>query len=250
MSHLNSLAATARPASPTDRQGQLMSASRTAVVTGGMSGLGAAAAIRLAADGIKVITLDIADGADLHVDVTDVAAVRAAAEQTGPVDILINSAGIVGPTAPLWEVPLDGWARTFAVNVNGTLHTCQAFVPGMRERGWGRIVNIASMAGKDGNPNMSPYSASKAAVIALTKSLGKELATSGVLANAIAPAVIETPMNAATGAEALAHITSLIPMKRPGRAEEVAELVAWLASDKVSFSTGAVYDISGGRATY
>jgi NAD(P)-dependent dehydrogenase (short-subunit alcohol dehydrogenase family) len=120
----------------------------------------------------------------------------------------------------------------------------------MRERGWGRIVNIASMAGKDGNPNMSPYSASKAAVIALTKSLGKELATSGVLANVIAPAVVETPMNASTEPEALAHITSLIPMKRVGRPEEVAELIAWLASDKVSFSTGAVYDISGGRATY
>ena len=227
-----------------------MSASRTAVVTGGMSGLGAATATRLAADGVKVITLDIADGADLQVDVTDAAAVRAAAERVGPIDILINSAGIIGPNAPVWEIPLDGWNRTFAVNVNGTLHTCQAFVPGMRERGWGRIVNIASMAGKDGNPTMSPYSASKAAVIALTKSLGKELATSGVLANAIAPAVIETPMNASTGPEALAHITSLIPMKRVGRPEEVAELIAWLASDKVSFSTGAVYDISGGRATY
>jgi NAD(P)-dependent dehydrogenase (short-subunit alcohol dehydrogenase family) len=227
-----------------------MSTSRTAVITGGMSGLGAAAAVRLAADGVKVVTLDIAAGADLIVDVTDAAAVRAAARQLGPVDILINSAGIVGPNAPLWEIPLDGWERTFKVNVNGTLHTCQAFVPGMRERGWGRIVNIASMAGKDGNPNMSPYSASKAAVIALTKSLGKELATSGVLANVIAPAVVETPMNASTEPEALAHITSLIPMKRVGRPEEVAELIAWLASDKVSFSTGAVYDISGGRATY
>jgi len=227
-----------------------MSTSRTAVVTGGMSGIGAAAAARLAADDVKVITLDIAHGADLNVDVTDAGAVRAAAERIGPVDILINSAGIVGPNAPLWEIPLDGWERTFNVNVNGTLHTCQAFVPGMRERGWGRIVNVASMAGKDGNPNMSPYSASKAAVIALTKSLGKELATSGVLANVIAPAVIETPMNASTAPEALAHITNLIPMKRIGRPEEVAELIAWLASEKVSFSTGAVYDISGGRATY
>jgi 2-dehydro-3-deoxy-L-rhamnonate dehydrogenase (NAD+) len=227
-----------------------MSASRTAVITGGMSGLGAAAAMRIADDGIKVITLDIADGADLHVDVTDPDAVRAAARQIGPVDILINSAGIVGPNAPLWEIPLDGWARTFAVNVTGTFHTCQTFVPGMRERGWGRIVNIASMAGKDGNPNMSPYSASKAAVIALTKSLGKELATSGILVNAIAPAVIETPMNASTSPAALAHMTSLIPMRRVGRPEEVAELIAWLVSDKVSFSTGAVYDISGGRATY
>jgi 2-dehydro-3-deoxy-L-rhamnonate dehydrogenase (NAD+) len=227
-----------------------MNDSRTAVVTGGMSGIGAATAARLAADGVTVITLDVADGADLRVDVTDATAVRAAAGRIGPVDILVNSAGIVGPNAPLWEIPLDGWERTFAVNATGTFNTCQAFVPGMRERGWGRIVNIASMAGKDGNPNMSPYSASKAAVIALTKSLGKELATSGVLVNAIAPAVIETPMNAATAPDALAHITGLIPMKRLGRAEEVAELIAWLASDRVSFSTGAVYDISGGRATY
>jgi 2-dehydro-3-deoxy-L-rhamnonate dehydrogenase (NAD+) len=227
-----------------------MDTSRTAVVTGGMSGLGAAAAARLAADGVKVITMDIVDGADLRVDVTDSAAVGAAAERAGPVDILVNSAGIVGPNAPLWEIPPDGWDRTFAVNVRGIFNTCRAFVPGMRERGWGRIVNIASMAGKDGNPNMSPYSASKAAVIALTKSLGKELATSGVLANAIAPAVIATPMNADTDPAALAHITSLIPMRRIGRAEEVAELIAWLASDRVSFSTGAVYDISGGRATY
>jgi 3-oxoacyl-[acyl-carrier protein] reductase len=224
--------------------------SRTAVITGGAGGLGAAAALRLEADGVKVVTLDVAEGADLVVDVTDAAAVQAAADRIGPVDILVNSAGIVGPNAPLWEIPLDGWRRTFDVNVHGTFHTCRAFVPGMRERGWGRIVNIASMAGKDGNPGMAPYSASKAAVIALTKSLGKELATSGVLANAIAPAVIETPMNAATGPEALAHITSLIPMRRLGRAEEVAELIAWLTSDKVSFSTGAVYDISGGRATY
>jgi 3-oxoacyl-[acyl-carrier protein] reductase len=227
-----------------------MTVSRTAIVTGGRSGLGQAAAARLADDGVKVFTLDIAEGADLLVDVTDPDAVHAAAERVGHVDILVNSAGIVGPNAPLWEISLEGWERTFAVNVRGTFNTCQAFVPGMRERGWGRIVNIASIAGKDGNPNMSPYSASKAAVIALTKSLGKELATSGVLVNAVAPAVIATPMNAATSPEALAHITSLIPMKRVGQPEEVAELIAWLASDKVTFSTGAVYDISGGRATY
>ncbi|MEU4240046.1 SDR family NAD(P)-dependent oxidoreductase [Actinoplanes sp. NPDC026619] len=223
---------------------------RTAVITGGRSGIGAAVAARLAADGIKTLTLDLAEGADLRVDVTDPAAVRAAAAETGPVDILVNSAGIVGPNAPLWEIPLDGWERTFAVNVRGTFNTCQAFVPGMIGKGWGRIVNIASMAGKDGNPNMSPYSASKAAVIALTKSLGKELATTGVLANAIAPAVIETPMNADTGPAALAHITGLIPMRRVGQPGEVAELIAWLCSAKVTFSTGAVYDISGGRATY
>ncbi|MFI9844612.1 SDR family NAD(P)-dependent oxidoreductase [Nonomuraea sp. NPDC051941] len=227
-----------------------MTSSRTALITGGVSGLGKAAALRLEKEGVSIITADIADGADLVLDVTDAAAVQAAAEEVGPVDILVNSAGIVGPSAPLWEIPPDGWRRTFEVNVHGTFNTCRAFVPGMRERGWGRIVNIASMAGKDGNPNMAPYSASKAAVIALTKSLGKELATSGVLANVIAPAVIATPMNATTGPEALAHITSLIPMGRVGRPEEVAELIAWLASDKVSFSTGAVFDISGGRATY
>ncbi|MGV9378856.1 SDR family NAD(P)-dependent oxidoreductase [Nonomuraea sp. NPDC003707] len=227
-----------------------MTSSRTALITGGVSGLGKAAALRLEKEGVSIITADIADGADLVLDVTDAAAVQAAADEVGPVDILVNSAGIVGPNAPLWEIPLDGWRRTFEVNVHGTFNTCRAFVPGMRERGWGRIINIASMSGKDGNPNMAPYSASKAAVIALTKSLGKELATSGVLANVIAPAVIATPMNATTGPEALAHITSLIPMGRVGRPEEVAELIAWLASDKVSFSTGAVYDISGGRATY
>jgi 2-dehydro-3-deoxy-L-rhamnonate dehydrogenase (NAD+) len=223
---------------------------RTALVTGGMSGLGAAAAARLAADGIRVITLDLTADADIVADVTSSSAVREAAFVIDDVDILVNSAGIVGPAGPLWELPPDEWDRTFAVNVRGTFNMCQAFVPGMISRGWGRIVNMASISGKDGNPNMSAYSASKAAVIALTKSLGKELATTGVLVNAIAPAVIETPMNASTDPAALAHITSLIPMKRVGQPEEVAELIAWLASDKVTFSTGAVYDISGGRATY
>lgn len=223
---------------------------RTAVITGGASGLGRASAVRLAKDGINVVTFDIADGADVVLDISDSAAVARAAGQVGPVDILINSAGIVGPNKPLWEIGDAEWAKTFAVNVNGTFTLCRTFVPGMRERGWGRIVNFASMAGKDGNPNMSAYSATKAAVIALTKSLGKELALTGVLVNAIAPAVIDTPMNAETSPEVLKHITSLIPMGRVGRPEEVAELVAWLTSDKLSFSTGAVYDISGGRATY
>jgi 2-dehydro-3-deoxy-L-rhamnonate dehydrogenase (NAD+) len=223
---------------------------RTAAITGGVSGLGLASAERLAQDGVDVITLDIAAGADVHVDVTDAAAVTAAAERIGPIDILINSAGIVGPGRPLWEITDQEWAATFAVNVTGTFNLCRAFVGPMREKGWGRIVNIASMAGKDGNPNLSAYSASKAAVIGLTKSLGKELATSGVLVNAVAPAVIATPMNDATSPEVLAYLTSLIPMRRLGRPAEVAELVAWLASDKCSFSTGAVYDLSGGRATY
>jgi 3-oxoacyl-[acyl-carrier protein] reductase len=223
---------------------------RTAVVTGGRSGLGEASAARLRQDGVRVVTLDLAEGADFVLDVSDEAALAAAAERIGPVDILINSAGIVGPGKPLLETTADEWRKVLDVNVLGTVATIRAFVPGMVERGWGRVVNFASMAGKDGNPNLSIYSASKAAVIGLTKSIGKELARTGVLVNAIAPAVIATPMNAATEPAALAHITSLIPMQRVGRPEEVAELVAWLASDAVSFSTGAVYDISGGRATY
>lgn len=223
---------------------------RTALITGGARGLGAASAERLRADGIHVITLDVAGDADVLVDVTDETAFATAVAEIGQVDILLNAAGIVGPSRPLVETTPADWRQVFDVNVLGTVASMRAFVPGMVERGWGRVVNFASMAGKDGNPNMSIYSASKAAVIALTKSAGKELATSGVLVNAIAPAVIATPMNADTDPEALAHITSLIPMKRVGRPEEVAELIAFLTSDRVSFSTGAVYDISGGRATY
>ena len=223
---------------------------RRAIVTGGMSGLGAACAERLATEGIEVVRLDVAAGADEVVDVTDELAVQVALDRIGPVDILVNSAGIVGPNVPLWEVSTEDWERTFAVNVTGAFRLCHALVPAMVERGWGRIVNIASIAGKDGNPQLSAYSASKAAVIAMTKSLGKELATTGVLANAIAPAVFETPMNATTAPEVLERLVSLIPMQRLGRAEELAALVAWLTSDECSFSTGEVYDISGGRATY
>jgi 3-oxoacyl-[acyl-carrier protein] reductase len=223
---------------------------KRALVTGGSSGLGAATAVRLRAEGIEVVTADIAPGADISLDVADAAAVEAARAAVGPVDILINSAGIVGPNVALLDTASDQWRRVLDVNVVGVVAMMRAFVPDMVQNGWGRVVNFASMAGKDGNPNLSIYSASKAAVIALTKSAGKELATTGVLVNAIAPAVIATPMNETTSPEVLAHITSLIPMKRVGRAEEVAELVAWLSSDGVSFSTGAVYDISGGRATY
>ncbi len=223
---------------------------RRAIITGGQSGLGAACAVRLRADGIEVVTFDMSPDADFTLDITDATAVSAAVEACGPADILVNSAGIVGPNAPLLLTDPEGWRRTFDVNVHGTFTVIQAVAPAMVERGWGRIVNIASMAGKDGNPNLGAYSATKAAVIGLTKSLGKELAKTGVLVNAIAPAVIDTPMNAATSPEVLNHITSLIPMGRVGRAEEVAALIAWLTSDECSFSTGAVYDISGGRATY
>jgi len=227
-----------------------MNSQRTAVITGGASGLGAAAALRLRADGVRTVTLDLAETADHRVDITDEAALSTVADLIGPVDILVTSAGIVGPSKPLLETTTAEWQATINVNLFGTISAIRAFAPGMVERGWGRIVTIASMAGKDGNPGLSAYSATKAGVIALTKSLGKELATTGVLVNSIAPAVIATPLNADTDPAVLAHITSLIPMKRVGRPEEVAELIAWLCSDAVSFSTGAVYDISGGRATY
>ena len=223
---------------------------RVAVVTGGMSGIGAAAVERLRSDGLDVLTMDLAAGADLRVDVCRSADVTKALVGAGAVEVLVNSAGIAGPNKPVWEVTDEEWEHTFAVNVAGTFNTCRALVPGMRSRGWGRVVNVSSIAGKEGNPNLAAYSASKAAVIALTKSLGKELATSGVLVNAVAPAVIDTPMNADTDPTTLAYMVQRIPMGRTGKPDEVAELIAWLASDRCSFSTGAIYDISGGRATY
>jgi 2-dehydro-3-deoxy-L-rhamnonate dehydrogenase (NAD+) len=217
---------------------------RRAIVTGGAGGLGKACAERLAADGLEVVTADIDPVADLFLDVTG------EIPDLGRTDVLINCAGVAGPSRPLWEVTDAQWLNSFAVNTFGTFRMCRAVVPGMVERGWGRIVNFASMAGKDGNPNASVYSAAKAAVIGLTKSLGKELVKTGVLVNAVAPAVFESPMNAATSPEAHRYQVSLIPMGRMGRPAELAELVSWLASERCSFSTGAVYDISGGRATY
>ena len=221
---------------------------RTALVTGGASGIGAAVAKQLAADGLDVVTADLA-GADVRMDVTSAAEVAAAVAELGRVDVLVNSAGVLGPAKPLASVSDAEWAATFAVNVTGTFHLCRAVTPGMAERGWGRVVNIASIAGKEGNPGLAVYSATKAAVIGLTKALGKELATTGVLVNAVAPAVIETPMSASSP-EVIERLARLIPMGRLGRADEVAELVSWLASDRCSFSTGAVHDISGGRATH
>ncbi len=223
---------------------------RTAIVTGGMSGLGAACVTRLREDGLRVVTFDRAEGADHVLDVSAADEVTEAVRAVGKVDVLVNSAGVVGPNAPLVNISEADWRRTFQVNVDGVFIMCRTVVPGMVERGWGRVVNIASIAGKDGNPNLSAYSASKAAVIALTKSLAKELATSGVIVNSVAPAVFETPMNSDTSPEVLERLVSLIPMKRLGQPRELAALVSWLVSHECSFSTGAVYDISGGRATY
>lgn len=233
---------------------------RRSLVTGGASGIGLACAERLAADGLEVVIADVDDarlaevggafaGAE-RLDVTDSKAVTAVIDRLQPVDVLVNSAGIVGPNAPVWEVSDEGWALTLAVNLTGTFYTIRAALPGMRERGWGRIVNISSIAGKEGNPNLGAYSASKAGVIGLTKSVGKEVATDGVIVNAVAPAVIDTPMNAETAPQVLEYMVSRIPMGRVGRPEEVAALVSWLASDECTFSTGQTYDVSGGRATY
>ena len=236
-----------------------MSAGRRALVTGAGSGIGAACVDRLLAQGCRVAAVDLHAGdmaarageldAVHEVDVTDAAAVRAV-DGIDEMDIVVQSAGVVGPNVPLLETPADEWERTLRVNVTGIFNVMQATLGGMVERGWGRVVNIASIAGKEGNPNLSAYSTSKGAVIAMTKSVAKELATTGVNVNSIAPAVIATPMNLATAPEVLDYMLAKVPMGRLGQPEEVAALVAWLCSEDCSFSTGACYDISGGRATY
>ena len=222
-----------------------MSDERTALVTGGARGIGLACARRLLADGCVVAAADLltddlaaiaGEVGSVHtLDVTDSAAVNALVAELGQVDVLVNCAGVVGPNMPSWEVSDEDWALTIDVNLTGTFNTMRAVLPGMRERGWGRIVNIASIAGKEGNPNLAAYSASKAAVIGLTKSIGKEVATDGVIVNAIAPAVIATPMNEDTAPAVLEYMISKIPMGRVGTVDEVAELVSWLASDASSF---------------
>ena len=236
-----------------------MTSGRRALVTGAGSGIGAACVDRLLAQGCRVAALDLrvgdmADRADeleaIHeVDVTDPAAVRTI-DGIDQMDIVVQSAGIVGPNVALLDTPVAEWERTLTVNVTGIFNVMQATLGGMVERGWGRVVNIASIAGKEGNPNLSAYSASKGAVIAVTKSVAKELATTGVMVNSIAPAVIATPMNLETAPEVLDYMLSKIPMGRLGLPSEVAALVGWLCSEDCSFSTGACYDISGGRATY
>ena len=250
---------------------QLDMQGRHAVVTGGASGLGFAMVERLLRSGAQVTVWDYdADGMDqaqaafrkavpgavvhsVQVDLTQHPQVVEAVKQSiifAPVDALVNSAGISGPNMKSWDYPLADWHKVFDINVNGLYYCCRELAPHMKARNYGRIVNIASVAGKDGNPNASAYSASKAAVMALTKSLGKELAETGIRVNCVTPAAVKTTMFEQMTPEHIAFMLSKIPMGRFGQVEEVAAMVAWLCTDDCSFSTGAVFDLSGGRATY
>ena len=232
---------------------------RVAFVTGGSSGIGAATARRLLAEGARVATFDLSgagpDGAlALHGDVSVSADVERAVARTrdelGAVDILVCSAGIGGASLPTVEVSDEERRRVMAIDADGVFYCNRAVLPDMIERGYGRIVNVASIAGKEGNPMAAAYSAAKAAVIALTKAIGKDVARTGVLVNCIAPAVIETPMLEDLSEEHVGYMVERIPMGRMGGTDEVAALACWLVSDECSFSTGATYDISGGRAVY
>ena len=235
---------------------------RVAVITGGASGIGAGIAARLAAEGARLSLWDM-DTAGLEksgaahtvkLDVTDSGAVDRAAIDTvaalGQIDILVTSAGITGPNLPTWEYPAAAWDKVIDVNLKGVFYCDRAVALAMRKRNSGRIVNIASIAGKDGNPNASAYSASKAGVIGLTKSLGKELADTGIRVNCVTPAAVKTPLFSQMTQQQIDWMLSKIPIGRFGEIDEVASLVLWLASDECSFSTGGVFDISGGRATY
>lgn len=241
---------------------------QVAVVTGGANGIGAAVAERLAASGAKVAIWDLdvsapdvrvaSLGQEAHVlvgvDVSDAQSVSNAMQKTeaafGKVDVLINSAGIAGPTSALAEYPPEAWRKVQQVNVDGTFLTCRAVVPGMTARNYGRIVNVASIAGKEGNPNASAYSASKAAVIAITKSLGKELASHDIAVNCVTPATAKTRILEQVSQEFIDYMLAKIPRGRFVTVEEITSMVLWMASRENSFTTGAVFDISGGRATY
>lgn len=234
---------------------------QTAIVTGGASGIGQAIATRLAKEGANVVSWDINPPTEPDndltydiVDLTDNVAVNSARDailsRTGQIDVLVCSAGITGPNCTVEEYPEEAWRQVFDINVNGLFYCNKAVIKNMTNAGYGRIVNIASIAGKEGNPNASAYSASKAAVIGLTKSLGKELATTGVTVNAITPAAVKTSMFEQMTEEHIGYMLSKIPMGRFGNIEEIASIVCWLASSECSFSTGAIFDISGGRAVY
>ena len=240
--------------------------SRVAIVTGGAGGLGFPIAQRLSEQGHRVAIWDLSreraeaaaarilNAKGYEVDVTNQDAVQAATakvvKEMGPLGILVTCAGHNGPLEEFVNYPLEGWRFVMTLNLEAVFHCCQAAVREMLKSGYGRIVNLASIAGKEGNPNAVAYSASKAGVIALTKSVGKELATTQIRVNCVTPAAIETKMLQQLTPEFRAYVTAKIPVGRLGKAEEVAALVAWLASEECSFSTGAVFDVSGGRATY
>jgi 3-oxoacyl-[acyl-carrier protein] reductase len=240
---------------------------RVAVVTGGASGIGFAIAQRIVAEGGKSAIWDVdakaaSDAAgklgksaiSVAVDVSDEASVNQAAGQTvktlGRVDILVTSAAITGPNATTWEYPPEKWRQVIDINVNGVFYCCRAVVPHMQARDYGRIVNIASVAGKEGNPNAPAYSASKAAVIGLTKSLGKELAKTRITVNCVTPAAVKTPIFEQMTQAHIDFMLSKIPMGRFGKVDEITSLICWMASEECSFTTGSVFDASGGRATY
>ena len=246
---------------------QLDFAGRHAVVTGGAAGLGYGIAERLIASGGSVTLWDRDEATAgkaaaalgpkafaVKVDVAQQPSVAAAMAATlahsQRIDALVNSAGITGPNTKLWDYPVDDWRQVMEVNINGVFLCCREVVAQMRKQGWGRIVNIASVAGKEGNPNASAYSASKAAVVALTKSLGKELADTGIRVNCVTPAAVKTAIFDQMTPEHIAFMLSKIPMGRFGTVEEVAAMVGWLCTEDCSFSTGAVFDLSGGRSTY
>ncbi len=227
-------------------------AGRTAVVTGGAQGIGAAIVERLRGCGAKVKIWDL-EGS-LRVDVSNPSdverATRDAIKELGKIDVLVNNAGVAGKNVPTVDYPIEEWERVLRINLTSQFLCCRAVAPHMVRAGYGRIVNIASIAGKEGNPNAVAYSASKAGVISLTKSLGKELAQSGVLVNCVTPAAAKTAIFEQMTAEHIQYMLSRIPMNRFVNVGEIAALVCWLASEECSFSTGAVFDISGGRATY
>ena len=242
-------------------------AGRTAIVTGAATGIGQAIAIRLAHAGAAVAVIDLnlpaaqrvaaalpngsfAVEADVAVAASVDRAVDQVLQQTGHIDILVNNAGIAGRAGFIWEQTDEDWQRNIAINLTGVFNFCRAVVPHMRSQSYGRIVNIASIAGKEGNPRMIPYSATKAGVIGLTKSLGKELATDGICVNAVSPAVVQTQILDQLSKEQVAYMTDRIPMRRTGKPEEIAYVVHFLASSECSFVTAQCYDASGGRATY